>query len=122
MKSIRNVILIFSAMMLAGLGFLLYHFKKIGIVTNNVASYDDSEIEVYKKVWSSINSSFMDAQGLMMKYLIIFWVIILISGYLFILLVYLLQIKPVKEMESFASEIAKGNLDTALPMHRENMF
>lgn len=122
MKSIRNVILIFSAMMLAGLGFLLYQFKKIGIVTNNVASYDDSEIEVYKKVWSSINSSFMDAQGLMMKYLIIFWVIILISGYLFILLVYLLQIKPVKEMESFASEIAKGNLDTALPMHRENMF
>jgi len=50
------------------------------------------------------------------------WVLTLIAGYV---LLYNLQkyfIKPVSEMKSFSEEIAKGNLDVPLPIHKQNLF
>ena len=59
---------------------------------------------------------------MMLKYVIIFWAVLLVIGIIFILVIHHFMIKPVKEMENFASEIAKGNLDVPLPIHRNNMF
>ena len=48
--------------MLASLGILYLGVKKITVAANNVASYSDSEIEVYKKVWSNMNDSFLNGK------------------------------------------------------------
>ena len=101
---------------------LYFGAKKITIAANNVGSYSDSELEVYKKIWSNMNDNFINGREQILHYLVVFWVIVLIIGYILIGVIYITQIKPVLEMENYASEIAKGNLDTALPIHRVNMF
>ena len=122
MKIIKNAIILYTVLMLASLGILYLGVKKITVAANNVASYSDSEIEVYKKVWSNMNDSFLNGKEQILHFLIVFWAIVLLIGYFLIGFIYYTQIKPIREMESYASEIAKGNLETALPIHRNNMF
>ena len=122
MKVIKNVIIFYTVLMLVSLGVLYFGAKKITIAANNVGSYSDSELEVYKKIWSNMNDNFINGREQILHYLVVFWVIVLIIGYILIGIIYITQIKPVLEMENYASEIAKGNLDTALPIHRVNMF
>lgn len=122
MKIIKNAIILYTVLMLASLGILYLGAKKITVAANNVASYSDSEIEVYKKVWSNMNDSFLNGKEQILHFLIVFWAIVLLIGYFLIGFIYYTQIKPIREMESYASEIAKGNLETALPIHRNNMF
>ena len=122
MKVIKNVIIFYTVLMLVSLGVLYFGAKKITIAANNVGSYSDSELEVYKKIWSNMNDNFINGREQILHYLVVFWVIVLIIGYILIGVIYITQIKPVLEMENYASEIAKGNLDTALPIHRVNMF
>lgn len=50
------------------------------------------------------------------------WVIILAGGYIIILYFYLDLIRPIKELKNFSVEIAKGNLDVSLPIHKKNVF
>lgn len=122
MKVIKNVIIFYTVLMLVSLGVLYFGAKKITIAANNVGSYSDSELEVYKKIWSNMNDNFINGREQILHYLVVFWVIVLIIGYILIGVIYITQIKPVLEMENYASEIAKGNLDTAIPIHRVNMF
>lgn len=122
MKIIKNAIILYTVLMLASLGILYLGAKKITVAANNVASYSNSEIEVYKKVWSNMNDSFLNGKEQILHFLIVFWAIVLLIGYFLIGFIYYTQIKPIREMESYASEIAKGNLETALPIHRNNMF
>ena len=53
---------------------------------------------------------------------IFLWVIMLLSGYILLILYYLSFVKPVKELQIFSEEIAKGNLDEALPIRKNNLF
>lgn len=122
MKIIKNAIILYTVLMLASLGILYLGAKKITVAANNVASYSNSEIEVYKKVWSNMNDSFLNGKEQILHFMIVFWAIVLLIGYFLIGFIYYTQIKPIREMESYASEIAKGNLETALPIHRNNMF
>lgn len=50
------------------------------------------------------------------------WGLVLIAGYLMILYFYLYLIRPIKELKDFSTEIAKGNFDVPLPIHRYNVF
>ncbi len=50
------------------------------------------------------------------------WVIMLISGYIVLILYYTSFVKPVKELQKFSVEIAKGNLDEPLPIRKDNLF
>ena len=50
------------------------------------------------------------------------WVIMLISGYIVLILYYISFVKPVKELQKFSVEIAKGNLDEPLPIRKDNLF
>lgn len=50
------------------------------------------------------------------------WVIMLISGYILLILYYTSFVKPVKELQKFSVEIAKGNLDEPLPIRKDNLF
>ena len=53
---------------------------------------------------------------------LVMWIIVLLGGYYILLYLYLYFIRPVEELKNFSVEIAKGNLDTALPIHRQNLF
>ncbi len=53
---------------------------------------------------------------------IVLWSLVLIAGYLMFLYFYKYLVRPIKELRSFSVEVAKGNLDVALPMHRYNVF
>ena len=122
MKAIRKIIIIYSAFMLAALGVMILLWKNMKEVTNSVASYNEEELALYKKIWNNLNSNLEQGRDMMLKYVIIFWAGLLVIGIIFILVIHHFMIKPVKEMENFASEIAKGNLDVPLPIHRNNMF
>ncbi len=122
MKKIRNLLIIYTIVMAAALGIMVILWKNMKTIMGSVASYNAEELEIYKKIWNNLNDNMVNGQNLMLKYMVIFWAVLLVLGYTLILIVYRFEIKPVSEMENFASEIAKGNLDVPLPIHKNNMF
>jgi signal transduction histidine kinase len=46
----------------------------------------------------------------------------MLAGYVLLLVIYFRELKPIMELQKFAEEIAKGNLDVPLPMKRNNSF
>lgn len=122
MKKIRKLLIIYTIVMAAALGIMVILWKNMKTIMGSVASYNVEELEIYKKIWNNLNDNMVNGQNLMLKYMVIFWAVLLVLGYTLILIVYRFEIKPVSEMENFASEIAKGNLDVPLPIHKNNMF
>ena len=122
MKKIRKLLIIYTLVMAAALGIMVILWKNMKTIMGSVASYNAEELEIYKKIWNNLNDNMVNGQNLMLKYMVIFWAVLLVLGYTLILIVYRFEIKPVSEMENFASEIAKGNLDVPLPIHKNNMF
>lgn len=122
MKKIRKLLIIYTIVMAAALGIMVILWKNMKTIIGSVASYNAEELEIYKKIWNNLNDNMVNGQNLMLKYMVIFWAVLLVLGYTLILIVYRFEIKPVSEMENFASEIAKGNLDVPLPIHKNNMF
>jgi len=122
MKKIRKLLIIYTIVMAAALGIMVILWKNMKTIMGSVASYNAEELEIYKKIWNNLNDNMVNGQNLMLKYMVIFWAVLLVLGYALILVVYRFEIKPVSEMENFASEIAKGNLDVPLPIHKNNMF
>ncbi|MBQ9278359.1 MAG: HAMP domain-containing histidine kinase [Lachnospiraceae bacterium] len=122
MSNFKKIIILYTVLMMAALAVILNVFKSMNLTVKNVESYNEQELTVYKQVWESVNESFVDEKDTALKQVLILWGVVLVIGYAFILLVYYLLVKPVKEMEEFASSIAKGNLDVLLPIHKNNMF
>ncbi|MBQ8912707.1 MAG: HAMP domain-containing histidine kinase [Lachnospiraceae bacterium] len=122
MSNFKKIIILYTVLMMAALAVILNIFKGMNLTVKNVESYNEQELTVYKQVWESVNESFDVEKDVTQKQILILWAVILVLGYAFILLVYFLLVKPVKEMEEFASSIAKGNLDVPLPIHKNNMF
>lgn len=122
MSNFKKIIILYTVLMMAALAVILNIFKGMNLSVKNVESYNEQELTVYKQVWDNVNESFVVEKDVTQKQILILWAVILVLGYAFILLVYFLLVKPVKEMEEFASSIAKGNLDVPLPIHKNNMF
>lgn len=122
MSNFRKIIILYTVLMMAALAAILNIFKGMDLSVKNVESYNEQEFTVYKQVWDNVNEGFVVEKENALNQVLILWGVILVLGYAFILLVYFLLVKPVKEMEEFASSIAKGNLDVPLPIHKNNMF
>lgn len=58
----------------------------------------------------------------LLKESLVIWATTLIMGYLLFIMIYMFYIKPVDDLKKFSEELAKGNLDTPLPIKRSNMF
>ncbi len=50
------------------------------------------------------------------------WVAVLLAVYIILFFIYLGFIRPTKDLKQFSTELAKGNLDVALPIRRFNPF
>ncbi|MBR6483779.1 MAG: HAMP domain-containing histidine kinase, partial [Clostridiales bacterium] len=122
MKAIRNITIIFTVFMLAALAAFAVVWLKARMSVEITASFSMDDLEAYKNVLEPIKDGFNRGRQELFAAVLVFWGIVLVSGYILIGLVYNLNIKPVEEMEEYASEIAKGNLDVKLPMRRHNIF
>ena len=122
MKAFKTIIISYTAFMMAMLGMVLIFFQRMTLSVESVASYDAQELIIYKQVWEQINLNFQKTRSEAILYACVIWMVIFAAGYLLFLVIYLFLIKPVREMENFATEIAKGNLDVPIPMHRQNLF
>ena len=122
MKLIRNVIIAYTVLMAIALFVMLLFVGRYDASLSDVGSYSDAELEMYKAIWSDINKGVESSQHNLLLYCVVFWGVLLVIGYIFIAAVYIIQIKPIRDMESVATEIAKGNLDAILPMRRGNML
>ena len=122
MKTFRRLLIVYTVFMLATLAVTLWFVHGLTISAGNVASYDAAELTVYRQIWEQVKESYQQRQRETMGFACAVWGVALLLGYAFLGFVYLYMIKPVKEMEAFAEEIAKGNLDVPLPMHRFGVF
>ncbi len=122
MKNAGKIILTYTLIMLAALAVLYFAFQNILLQIEQVPSVSESEMEMYKKIWEGLNASMCESRQRIFICLFVFWLFILAAGYLFILFNYLIYIKPVKDLEKYATEIAKGNLDVELKMNRNSSF
>ena len=121
MKRFRNLVIFYTVFMLLALGAFIIHINKFHL-NLTTGSYNESEMEVYKKVWSDINSGMDIYRSGINKYALIFWAALLLLGYALLFLVYYFDIKPVKDIKDYADEIARGNLDIPLDVNRRSIF
>lgn len=75
-----------------------------------------------KVAWPDELDRYNDAKNGFFLMSVITWALIFIAGYLLFIYLYFYMIRPVKEMRKYSEEIAKGNLDVELPIHRHNLF
>ncbi len=122
MKNIGKIIIVYSIIMLAVLGIMIIIWHNAKEVVRTVDSYNAEELEMYKKIYESLDTDKIRLQNRMLMVTVISWGMLFILGYGLIFVIYRFLVKPVKEMEEYASEIAKGNLEVKLPIHKNNMF
>ena len=77
---------------------------------------------VGKVAWNDREDSFNNTRRQILKVAMLLWLAVLISGYLLLLYMYTVFLKPIEELKDFATDIAKGDLDKPLPIRRTNMF
>lgn len=71
---------------------------------------------------SSEQSAFTAAKDNVRKNSIYVWGVLLAAGYILMYVIYHYYIRPFHELQHFTTDIAKGNLDAFLPIHKANIF
>ena len=122
MKKVVYALLIYTLVMLAVLAVILILFNRVELNTYGVGTYTDEELSIYKNVWNNINSSYLECRNTMLTYTLVLWGIVLLTGYILVGILYINIIKPIRNLENLAGDVARGNLDVALPMNRNPMF
>ncbi len=75
-----------------------------------------------KVAWNDREDNFDNTKHQILKVALALWLAVLVSGYLLLLYMYTVFLKPIEELKDFATDIAKGDLDKPLPIRRTNMF
>jgi len=75
-----------------------------------------------KIAWADNVNRFNDSKRAFMDAAIMMWLLVFAAVSIIIIFTYKSLIKPVNELVDFSKEMAKGNLDNALPIHRDNLF
>ena len=87
-----------------------------------ILDLEDNGVITGKVVWNDLEEHYDRTGGNYLKAAALLCGCVLVIGYLLLLYLYLSFLKPVEELESFAADIAKGELDKPLPIHRNNLF
>lgn len=83
--------------------------------------YEDGNISG-KIAWNDQNNYYLSMKDDLYKKAALVWGLILLSGYLLLLFIYIYVIFPFKKLQTFSSQIAKGNFDFKLPIEKNNFF
>ena len=122
MKAYKRLIVIYTVFMLAVLAAIVIFCRGRELSPDHIASYDAQELKIYRQVWDQVRQSYEQSVSEALVLGCVIWGVVLLAGYLLLLLLYFLLIKPAREMEGFAEEIAKGNFDVPIPIYKENLF
>lgn len=122
MKKLKTIAFIYTLLMSGILANIIWSYKNTDIAMGSISSYSDMELKVYKQIWETVNFGVDQYRDQTFKYQLIIWGTMLITGYILLFVIYNLELKPIIELQDFAAEIAKGNLDVPLPMRRYNSF
>ena len=118
MKSYRKLVIGYIVLMALLLAVMISLFAFIRPESLTPANYSDEELQIYKDVWNGINASLRAGELQRITRLVIVWLILFITGLVFLLVIWLRELRPLRELRDLAQEIAKGNLDVALPMRK----
>ncbi len=77
---------------------------------------------VGKVAWNDREETYNNTRYQVLKVAVLLWTAVLCCGYLLLLYMYSVFIKPIEELKDFATDIAKGELDKPLPIRKTNMF
>ncbi|MCR5503651.1 MAG: HAMP domain-containing histidine kinase [Lachnospiraceae bacterium] len=77
---------------------------------------------VGKVAWRDRQEERNSYRNAVLRTSLIIWISVLLGGYIFLLVIYLTYIRPSDALKGFSEELAKGNLDTPIPMSRSRLF
>ena len=122
MKRIRMIAGLYTLLMLGVFCVIwkLHHDMRFAMAAPD--TYTDEQLQIYKQIWDVVSASTEQYQGQVFRYVLILWVIMLLVGYLLLFFVYQSEIRPMLHLQRYATDIAKGNLDVALPMQKKSSF
>ena len=84
---------------------------------------ENGENKVIGKVaWEEKEDAGEAAKRSVLRFGIILWAVVLAGVWILALLVQFFLVRPILTMRHFSEEIAKGNLDIQLPVHKHNLF
>ena len=75
-----------------------------------------------KVVWNDRQEIWQTQEKQLRRTLLVIWGLAAAAGYLLILAIYLFVVRPIREFENFAGDVAKGHLEVQLPRRRLNLF
>lgn len=75
-----------------------------------------------KVAWNDFEKKYLNTGYTFLKASLAMWGVVLLAGYALMAYLFFSFIKPIEELENFATDIAKGELDKKLPIHKNNMF
>ena len=90
-------------------GALVLDFAPEGEITGKVA-------------WNDREETWRGQETQLRRTLLVIWALVTTAGYLLILATWFFVVRPIREFEDFAGEVAKGHLDVQLPRRRWNLF
>lgn len=122
MKRIRNIAVLYTVFMLCVFGSIYLIHKDMRFTMAAPQSYTDEQLQIYKQIWNVVSVSTELYQERVFHNVIIVWMIMLLSGYLLLFLIWRSEIRPMEGMQRYATEIAKGNLDVQLPMQKNSSY
>ena len=73
-------------------------------------------------IWNDRQEVWKEQANQLRTTLLLIWGLVAVAGYIFIFLIFILLVQPIREFEGFAGEVAKGHLDVQLPRRRMNLF
>lgn len=122
MKRIRSIAIAYTILMLGVLGVIWKMHRSMRFTMAAPDAYTDEQLQIYKQIWNVMSGATEQYQGQVFHYVVMLWGIMLLVGYFLLFCIYQSEIRPVLELQRYATEIAKGNLDVKLPMHKNSSF
>ena len=122
MNYLKRNLTLFICLMLPCPAVMILLFSKVQLVPDHIGNYSDEQLMIYSEIRQSLSLSFETQKRDLLICMLMIWALIFIFGLLLFTGIYLKQIRPIREMEALASQIAKGNLDTPLPMQKDSVF
>ncbi|MBO5207837.1 MAG: HAMP domain-containing histidine kinase [Lachnospiraceae bacterium] len=87
-----------------------------------ILDYEKNDEIVGKFIWQEKSSKFDALREQLQRQMLGVCVIILLAVYVMLFLIYKYYVKPFQTLQEFTAEIAKGNLELALPIQKHNFF
>ena len=122
MKGLKKIALLYTFFMVVVLLVICGLHKSLSFAQRVPDSYTDEELKIYKQIWEHMSNSVEMYKEQTFIFTVYIWGLMLLAGYILLLVIYFKDLKPIMELQKFAEEIAKGNLDVPLPMKKNNSF